>query len=270
MIVSTCILAAANADPNLVRLADSLPEPVSRVLALGIAALVAAAAVAVLLGVLLLFWGRVFHRALLGLVAGAVGLLLGTYYGPQIQLNVLAAQAAGALTFALLGVVLARLLWSVLAGLHVAVLAAALMLVFYVGESLAATQPGVFSAANEATARIDEALRQDGPVLWAAVIGSGLAATVVAFLLPRTTVILMTALVGAELLSSAIGMGLAYVSAGPAGTADRSQNLAGAIGLGLFAVGAVFQAVCEVRARRAASGDEGKAGKNAPSDAGDQ
>jgi len=228
--------------------------------ALGDGALLAVLAGLALLGLVMLLWGRLLHRALLVLVAGGIGLVLGGIYGPRIELSPFLARLGGAVTCGLLGLVLARAIWAALAGLLVAGAVGGLMLVFHLGQSLATTQPAVAAAYGQAVVQqVPAAMQEHGLVLGATTIGSGLIALIAAFLLPRVAVIAMTSLLGASLLSTAIDLGVG-AWAPPAQQAAYAEGIAGCVALGLLAFGLVFQGFYELRARRSAGGEKGDSG----------
>jgi len=232
---------------------------------LGTTWLVGAIAAGVLVGLVMLLWGRLFHRALLVLLAAGVGLALGGRFGPQIAVSAWLAQLASAVTLGVLALVLARLAWSVLAGLHTSVMAVVVVAVWVLGVSLAATQP----ATGTGPAEYLRTVQQDARALWAnhalaanlTAILAGLSGAVAAFLLPRATVICMTSVLGAALLLTAGGLIVATwfpdLLADP--LASNRTVLAGLIG-GVLLLGLLFQMIGEIRARRkaAARADEAR------------
>lgn len=220
-------------------------------------AVTGAVAAAGLIGLVMLLWGRVLHRALLVLIAAGIGLAAGGVYGPRIGLDVFVARLVAAISFGILGLVLARLVWALLAGLHVAALVAGLMMVFYLQVQLPTSRPASeqeFAAWQAATKQaIEAALQEGGPVVAVAAVLAGLVVAVTGFLLPAATRIVMTALLGAQLLAAA-GVWAALLWAPQwAAEIEAEENrpiVLGAVG-GVLAVGLLFQTVGEIRARRA-------------------
>ncbi len=233
--------------------------------------LVAAVAAPVLMGGVMLLWGRVLHRALLALIAAGAGLLLAGQFAPRVSLSPFVAQLAAAITLGVLALVLARLVWAVLAGAHVAAVTGAVVAVWYLDVQLATTQPAAqpdVIAGGRALA--EELVRavwaQHAMAMSTTIILAGLAGLIVAFVLPRATVICMTSLIGASLVS--VGAGLAVMVWQPGlltAPSPSSGYVAGGIGGGLLLVGILFQSVGEVRARRGKRGggdeSEGREGK---------
>ena len=225
---------------------------------LGTTWLVGGIVAAGLVGLVMLLWGRLFHRALLVLAAAGLGLLLGGRFSPQIAVSAWLAQLVGAVTLGVLALVLARLVWSILAGLHVGAIAVVVVAVWVLGVSVAATQPAV-QADPAACLR---AVEQDARAVWAdhaltvnlTAILAGLSGLVAAFLLPRVTVICMTSLIGTALLLTAGGLAVAsWFPALLAGSSPSSRYVPGGLAGGVLLLGLLFQAVGELRARRRAS-----------------
>ena len=227
-------------------------------------------------GVAMLLWGRLLHRGLLVLLAAGAGLVLGGHYGRQIGLNVLLGQLAGAISLGLLGLVLARLVWAVMAGVHVAAVAAGLVAALYLGVQLApvATQPAMggdlVAHGRAAVEHLAAALTKDDLVtLNVAMISAGVAGLIVAFLLPRAAVVVMTSLLGAGLLS----VPLAVATRLWVPPLDRRDVALGITG-GLLVVGVLFQVAGAMRGRRKGQEEddeqaEGKTRRKAPSEAED-
>ena len=67
-------------------------------------------------GVALLLWGRILHRAALALVGAAAGLAVGGSLAAAISVEPLVGRLVGAVALGLLGLVAARIVWAVLAG----------------------------------------------------------------------------------------------------------------------------------------------------------
>ena len=228
---------------------SDLPAALGGWLSAGIPAMAA-------VGAVMLLWGRLLHRALLVLVAASIGLLVAARYGPQIGLGVFVSQLAGAVTGGLLAVVLARLVWAVLAAVHVAAVVSTVVVVWYLGVDLAGLQPaaqGDVIARGEAFAEqvVRAVWAQHGLTVGITVILAGLAGLVVAFVLPRVTVILMTSLIGTGLLSAAAGLAMVmWLPALLPAPSPASRYVMCGIGGGVLLVGIVFQSVGEVRARR--------------------
>lgn len=234
--------------------------------------------VSALVGVALLLWGRVLHRALLVLVALPVGLAGGWALGPTIQVNPLVAGLVAGVALAVLAIVLARLLWAILAGLHVAGLVLAAMVLWYLDAPLAASQPagqGDVLAQGQVLAQqaFQSVFAEHAAAICLATALSGLASLVVAFMLPRATVICMTSLLGAGKLSWTGGLAAMLWMPSLSGHVSANPYVSGGLIGGLLLVGIVFQSAAELRARRGAAKREKEpkgTGKQRPRPAADE
>ena len=95
-----------------------------------------------LVGLALLLWGRILHRAALVLIAFPMGMGLGAILAEQIHVNVWLGVFAVAVTLTILVIVLARVVWALLAGFWLACFAAFLTGLLVLGDLTPATQPG--------------------------------------------------------------------------------------------------------------------------------
>ena len=165
-------------------------------------------AACIILGFLLLLWGRNLHRAFLTLVGAAGGLALAGPVAQRFGLNTTIAQVVAIFTLAILGLACAKIIWVLLAGGLLAFSASVVVLVRYLpalsedarpafeaaGATLAAWLDGVwnfFSACLETVWKAQPTL-----LIFAATVGGGLA-ILIGLLRGRVVTIFMSALAGA-------------------------------------------------------------------------
>ncbi len=218
---------------------------------------------AVVVGAVLLLWGRVASRVLVILLAGAVGYQLASAYAPQINLRPLLGGLGGAVIGAALGLILARLAWAIALGL---VLAA-------VGAAVAMTQPALSAAATQAAQtaatraaegtefaevlrRLLDLNRQSGGLTALPVAGivGGLfglvVGLVVGLVLPRVTVIFMSSLLGATLLTAGGLRAAALLQPDLEARLQSQPTVLGGIAATAFLIGLLYQALSLFRKRR--------------------
>ena len=238
-------------------------EPLSGLFA-DIAALGATAIVMIIVGIglvglVLLLWGRIVHRAVLVLIAFPMGMGLGAILAERVELNVWLGVFAVAVTLTILVIVLARVVWALLAGLWLAVFVAAVTGWIMLGDLTPSSQPGWHPTMESL---IRSAWDVGSLQITAAGVGSGVAGLILGLFLPRATVIAVTSMLGATVLGVAV-LKLTGMAA-PGALADMQANppLTTGIFAGVLLLGILYQAIHEVRARRA----EAKAKADADAD----
>ncbi len=216
-------------------------------------ALVAAA----MLGLAMLLLGRVVHRAVLGLVGAAAGLVLGGGLAKQLNFHPLLGGAVLAIALGILGVVLARVFWAVVA----AALAASLVAGATYGEQMRTElekHPALAASADrgavQAVRDAGQAVQAAGESAWqkrsttalASAAAAALAAMAVGWFLPRATVVVLTSLIGAALTCAAVGAAVVFHF----GLSLQQHPVAVAVCFGvLLLLGLVAQVFGEVRSR---------------------
>lgn len=219
--------------------------------------LVALAAMA-LLGLAMLLFGRVIHRAVLALIGVGVGLVVGGELARQFNFHPLLGGAALALTLGILGIVLARLFWAVVA----AAFAVCLVAGATVGDQMraeveanpalkAAVEQGPLQASKEARqavqAAVNHAVQKRSTVATVSAAVAALVGLVIGFFLPRAAVVVLTSLIGAAMLASAVGAGAVFLFHQP----SERNSLAITIGFcAVLLLGLVVQSIAEIRSRR--------------------
>jgi hypothetical protein len=227
-------------------------EPLSGLFA-GIAAMGATAVVMItvgfgLIGLALLLWGRILHRAVLVLVAFPMGMGLGAILADRFELNVWLGVFSVAVTLTILVIVLARVVWALLAGLWLAVFAALLTGWLMLGDLSPASQPGW----NPTVESLIRSAWDMGKVpITAAGVGAGVAGLILGLFLPRATVITVTAMLGASILSDAALKLTGMAAPGALAQMQASPLLTTGIFVGVLLLGILYQSVREVRAKRA-------------------
>lgn len=227
-------------------------EPLSGLFA-GIAALGATAVVMIsvgvgLVGLALLLWGRILHRAVLVLVAFPMGMCLGAILADHFELNVWMGVFSVAVTLTILVIVLARVVWALLAGLWLAVFAAVLAGWLMLGDLSPTSQPG-WNPTLESLAR--SAWAVGSLQITAAGVGAGVAGLILGLFLPRATVITVTSMLGASILSKAALVLTGMAAPGVPARMQASPLLTTGIFVGVLLMGILYQTIREVRAKRA-------------------
>lgn len=217
-----------------------------------------------LLGLALLIWGRLVHRGFLVILAAGVGFALGRGLAPRIGLDPLLGGLGAAVTLGMLALMLARLVWAVVAGLLAAAAAAGAAVVHY--WPAVASQPAaeiqqadlgqyVSSLARFAWTALGVSAGHSALVV-AAAAATGVGLLAVGILLPRATAIFMSSLVGASLVVS--GAALAAGQARPdLWTAALGDVRWPALATGGLLLGGILAQT--VAALRAGKHDEGTA-----------
>jgi hypothetical protein len=219
----------------------------------------AAAGSALLLGVLMLLWGRRLHRGFLALCGAGAGFALGHWGGRPLGMNPALSGLVAAVTVGILAPILARVVWALALGAIVAA-AGAIVAVFLYLPTVATQPTATTIPASDIVAYADGWGRfaWDGVIaLWqgspAVVVGAGAAGLLflaAGLFLPRATVVLMSALVGTLLLAGAAAVAGARFAPAWWTEAWGRPALSGAVAGGVLLVGAVWQTVGALRARR--------------------
>ena len=110
-----------------------------------------AAGGAALLAVAMLVWGRLVHRGFLILIAAGIGFVLAGWICPLIEVDVLVGGIVAALSLGLLAIVLARVVWAMLAATLLAAVAAGAVVAYYWPE--VSTQPATPRPGGTGSAR---------------------------------------------------------------------------------------------------------------------
>ncbi len=232
---------------------ESLQKLIEGVAAMGTLILVAIAVGIGAVGLAILLWGRVLHRALLALIAFPIGMGIGAILAAQVGLNAWLGVLTGAITLTILVIVLARIVWALQAGVCLAAIAAVIAGALCMGDVsiAAATQPGAGAAGQDVIRAVWEA---NSVAITAAGVGAGVAGLILGLFLPRATVIVVTSMIGASMLSEAV---LVVVSLGAPTLLDRMLArplLLTGVSAGIMLLGVLYQSIHEVRAKRALAG----------------
>ncbi|MFP4054738.1 MAG: hypothetical protein ACLFV7_12825 [Phycisphaerae bacterium] len=219
---------------------------------------------AILVGALLLVFGRVVHRGALAVVGIALGVLLGPVVAAAAGVDVLIARVAMAGVLGTLGVVAARLVWVLgLAALAVGLTAVGVVLHHMqwiplsdlpeFRSDLAETWPGFLLATWHYLYGTGlEVYQRQGVVLGSSAVAAGVAAGVTGLLLPTCCTVFMTSLVGA-LVVVAGAQGAFLASAGqPVPEAMGRPIIALSSIVVLAAAGWVVQGIAARKAARKA------------------
>ncbi len=229
-------------------LADLINRIINGLIAQGTTVMVLVAVGVSLVGVAMLLWGRVLHRAVLVLIAFPMGMGLGAILAERLGLNVWLGVFAVAVTLTILVIVLARVVWALLAGLWLAVFATVLTGWLVLGDLTPATQPG-WNPTMESLAR--SAWAVGSLQITAAGVGAGVAGLILGLFLPRATVIAVTSMLGASLLSDAALKLTGMAAPGALARMQASPLLTAGIFAGVVLLGILYQSIREVRAKRA-------------------
>jgi len=217
-------------------------------------------------GMALLLWGRVLHRAVLVVVAIPVGMALGGMLTEHIDVTSwqwkLATSLAVAVALAVLAMVLARIVWAVLASMTVGAVAAAVIGLFLLGNALVGPQPEGWEPTTQDFA---EAVWAVGSLAMShAFVGAAVGGFVLALFLPRATVIAVTSLLGASLLANSLALLAATFAPSLLAPLAAHQGVTTGAFFAVVAAGILYQSVKEVRARRSEADAEGDAEPAAP------
>jgi hypothetical protein len=244
--------------------ADLFNRAINGLIAQGTAVMVLAAIGAGLVGLALLLWGRILHRAVLVLIAFPMGMGLGAILAEQLGLNawLWLTVFSVAVTLTILVIVLARVVWALLAGLWLAIFAASLTAWLMLGDLTPATQPGwdptMGSLAQSAWA-------VGGLAVVAALAGAGVAGLILGLFLPRATVIAVTSMLGATLVGGAVLKLTGLLAPNLLARMAANQWLTTGIFAGVLLLGILHQSIREVRAKRAEAQAQAD-GDDAPKD----
>ncbi len=220
----------------------------------------ACAGAAALIGVALLVWGRLAHRGFLVLLAAGLGLLAGRWAAGVIHVHVLLAELVVAVSFGLLAVVLARLVWAILLGGVGAVVAAGVVALHRLpADAAPATRQAATADFGAYLETLTEALHEwavsawaaDGVTLTVAACLAGMALLVAGFCLPRVAAVFMSCLVGTLLLAGASALVAAQVREAWWTAAWQNPRPCAAAAGGVMLLGMLVQAVGAVRAGKA-------------------
>jgi hypothetical protein len=241
---------------HLQPLADHFNRVVDAVMAQGNTVTIMLAAGVGLVGLALLLWGRIVHRAALVLIAFPMGMGLGAILADRVELNVWLGVFAVAVTLTILVIVLARVVWALLAGLWLAVFAAAVTGWFMLGDLTPSAQPG-WNPTMESLIR--SAWDVGSLQITAAGVGSGVAGLILGLFLPRATVIAVTSMLGATILGVAALKLTGMAAPGALAGMQANPPLTTGIFAGVLLLGILYQSVREVRAKRAEAEAKAKA-----------
>jgi hypothetical protein len=170
---------------------------------------------AILVGALLLVFGRMVHRGVLAVAGIGLGVLLGPMVAASVGVDVLIARVAMAGVLGTLGVVGARLMWVLgLTALAVSLTGAGVVLYHMqwvplsdlpeFRSDLAETWPGFLLATWHYLHGIGlQVYHRNAMVLGSSAVAVGVAAGVVGLLLPTCCTVFMTALLGALVVIAA-------------------------------------------------------------------
>ncbi len=184
-------------------------------------------------GALLLLWGRKLSRILMAAWGAGVGWGAGYLLLPYIPAPPLAIHAASAVVLALIFAALASLLWALLAGLLLAVVSGAFLAGFVVWQWLQRMQEALQAqtptddpaAANRTAERLAELSREvwqaNGPLLVGVAAGVFLLPLILLIVRPRWATIFSTSLLGAVKVTGAALLGVALLNAGWGEAATR-------------------------------------------------
>jgi hypothetical protein len=215
-----------------------------------------------IIGLALLLWGRILHRAALVLIAFPMGMGLGAILAEHLGVGVWLGVFSAAVTLTILVIVLARVVWALLAGFWLACFAAFLTGLLVLGDLTPASQPG-WNPTAESLARSAWAVGSLAMV--AAFVGAGVAGLILGLFLPRATVIAVTSMLGASILSDAVVLLTGIWAPNMLARMAESQWLATGVFAGVLLLGILYQSIREVRAKRAeakAKADDGDAPKD--------
>lgn len=227
---------------------ESLRMLVEAVRSLATVVVVPIAVGAGLVGLTLLLWGRILHRAVLVLIAFPIGMGLGAILAERLGLSVWLGVFSVAVTLTILVIVLARVVWALLAGLWLAVFAAFLTGWLMLGDLTPASQPG-WDPTMESLARSAWAVGSLAMV--AAFVGAGVAGLILGLFLPRATVIAVTSMLGASILSNTAVLFTGLWAPNLIARMAANQWLTTGIFAGVLLLGILYQSIREVRAKRA-------------------
>jgi len=252
---------------------ETIPSPPAP--AFGVMWTAGAVAGGILLGLLLAFWGRTIGRVLLGLAAAGVGVGTGPMLAAAFGWPVLATRLAAAITFGLLALVLARLIWAAVAAALIGGAADAAVIVRHL-RSLPAEKWPVFGAPSDANllewgnalatfARDSFLLAWGQQPEWLiiAAVAVAIGPVILALVRPRLAVIVLSSLLGAVLVVASAAVAVATFRPSVWEAQLRQWYLLPALAGGVMLIGITFQYIRAVAAdrrkrKKAEAADKGK------------
>ena len=215
-----------------------------------------------LLGVVLLLWGRILGRAYLGLCGAAVGVGVGGWLRAGVSRHPAAICVAGAAAIGILCMILARLVWGLLAGMLFGAATFAFLAAHYSPKVPEKMLPA-FAPAAEIVQAYQEAgqafLVKWMEILWnqsSVVLAGGLFLSVgipllICLIRPRLGTIFMTSLIGAAKIVFAAILVVALLLRSWLPNVQRVWYVPGAVAGVLLVFGMVFQYVRAFAAEKA-------------------
>jgi len=205
-------------------------------------------------GLCLLLWGRHLHRAVLVLLTFPVGVVAGVLLADQFHVARPVGVFAAVVVLAALMILLARVVWALLAGLWLGGIVACLVTTVMLGAAVGAAVGAAGSAGPDPSreaALFRSIWASAGMTILCVFAAAALAGFVLCLLLPRATVIAITSLMGASFFTR--GSGLFALVLSPNLLVALAVEIW--IGIGVFlcslVLGIVYQSIMEVRAKRA-------------------
>jgi hypothetical protein len=223
------------------------------------------AAGAIVLGVALLLWGRHLHRAVLMLAGAGAGFLLAEPLGRLIGAEITLARAVAMFSAAILGLVLARVVWPAIAG-ALCVGAATIVLKDYHGLLLwpyVATWPEWLGAIRVAAMPDASLVQNHAKEMWIVLGGTGAVVFVLGVLLGRGMAIFMTALIGAIAIGGGVALAVLHrkPELWPAAWQDVLVPAAVVGGMVLLGIVGQTRGLLAARARKAEADSEQQKGE---------
>jgi hypothetical protein len=202
-------------------------------------------------GLCLLLWGRHLHRAVLVLLTFPVGVVAGVLLADQFHVARPVGVLAAVVVLAALMILLARVVWALLAGLWLGGIVACLVTMVMLGAAVGAAVGAAGPDPLRGKALFQSIWASAGMTILCVFAAAALAGFVLCLLLPRATVIAITSLMGASFFAR--GLGLFALVLAPNLLVALAVEIW--IGIGVFlcslVLGIVYQSIMEVRAKRA-------------------
>lgn len=215
------------------------------------------------IGTVMLLWGRHLHRALLVLIAAAAGLALAGPVASRLGWNLIVLRVVFAVALGIAGLLAARVVWAVLAGgLAVAGIICIFLLaaVHKSGESLAPAPAAgtAYQWLSETAHRCFDALNQTTalPLSIAVAFTVAGAVLVIMFIRPVAARILMSSVIAAILLMGGMLLAAVRVRESLWETAWTHAYVPAAGTAALILLGWIWQFACERRDRRQEQKDQ--------------
>jgi hypothetical protein len=229
----------------------------------------------IVLGPLLILWGRVLSRPVLALAGVGIGLVLAPSLARQFGIDPTLAAVLVAVIFAAVGAVAARLIWALTGGALVATVALWTLLAYCLAalppkeqplfpKGLDTLEPWLIACWHFGLAGLRALWTVHSErILWTLCLGGGLP-LVVLLLLPRFGKIFMTALLGSLLLTGGFLLAATSLRRAIWPSAWSDYLLYGGIILAMMMFSLVFQYIGAVTAAKAkAAKDKEQAGQGA-------